>query len=253
MRKLSALFLVVAAAVAVVPAAKALFEELEELKQELVTWQTTHASDFSDIMNTLDDLSGPAFNDVSDADWFSPYVASVSQWGIVSGYRDSTGKPLGTFGPGNPVTIAELLKMTMEAAQVNEDVCGIVPPLHTQALGHWASKYVSCGEGMNMRILSDANVDLNRQAKRAEVLAAVHDAFGDHVPPIFSNFRDTANHPLESDIAFANAQGIVSGDKDALGIQTGTFRPNDPINRAEVAKIIYERLKVDVKDEVTSL
>jgi len=250
MRRLIAPVSILTLALLAVPMTKAFFDELDSLKKELVVWQTTHAADFSEILNTLDDLSGPSFADVSDADWFSPYVASVSDWGIVSGYKDANGEPTGQFGPANAVTIAEMLKMAFEAAQANEDECGLVPPVHEQALGHWAVKYISCGEAMNMRVLSNPAIDINRPAQRAEVLAVIHDAFGDLVPPIYSNFKDTAGHPLEADIAFASSQGIVSGDKDALGIQTGTFRPNDPINRAEVAKILYERLKADVKDEV---
>lgn len=232
-----------------VPATKALFDELDELKRELVSWQTTHAADFSDILNTLDDISGPSFADVGDSDWFSPYVASVSDWGIVSGYRDGAGQPTGQFGPANPVTIAEMLKMAFEAAHVDEAQCGLVPPVHSQALGHWAAAYISCGEAMNMRVLADPNIELNRPAQRAEVLSVLHDAFGDQVPPLFSNFKDTIGHRLEADIAYAYSRGIVTGDKDHLGIALGTFRPNDPINRAEVAKIIYERLKADVKGE----
>jgi hypothetical protein len=239
-------------AVLAVPVTKAFFNELEKLKQELVTWETTHASDFSDILNTLDDLSGPSFDDVTSADWFSPYVASVSDWGIVSGYSDANGQPLRRFGPSNPVTVAELLKMTMEAAQIKEEECGVVPPLNTQALTHWAVKYISCAEIKGVRIVEEPNIDFNRPAKRAEVIAVLHDAFGDRVPPLFSNFKDTIGHPLEADIAYAYSRKIISGDKDALGIQTGTFRPNESINRAEVAKIIYERLKVDVNEEAES-
>ncbi len=252
MRKFAAPLLITIAVVAFIPAAKAFFSELEEMKQELVTWQTTHAADFSDLLNTLEDLSGSDYEDVTDADWFSPYVVSVSDWGIVTGYKDEIGKPLGKFGPSNPVTVAELLKMAMEAAQVKEEECGLVPPIHTEVIGHWAAKYVSCGEASGIRILKAQPLNLNRIANRAEVLSVIHDAFRDQVPPIFSNFKDTANHPLEADIAFAYSRGIVSGDKDGQGIELGTFRPNEPINRAEVAKIIYERLKVDVKDELAA-
>lgn len=249
MRRLLPLVAGLMLAILAVPASRAFFDELDELKQELIVWQTTHAADFSDLMNTLDDLSGPQFIDVSEADWFSPYVASVSDWGIVSGYSDATGQPTGRFGPSNPVTVAETLKMTFEAAQVDTARCGLVPSLHPDAIGHWASAYVSCAESLGVRLLKDEQTAIDRIATRAEVLSMLHDAFGDQVPPIFSNFRDTVGHPLEADIAYAYSRGVVSGDKDALGIQTGTFRPNDPINRAEVAKIIYERLRVDVQDE----
>jgi hypothetical protein len=252
MRRPTSFIAVAFALVASIPVAKSFFDELSELKQELLTWETTHAADLSDLVNTLDDLSGTSFMDVSDSDWFSPYVISVSQWKIVSGYLDEVGQPTGLFGPANPVTVAELLKMASEAKQINEEECGLVPPLHAQAIGHWAAAYISCGEAGDWRILNDPNVDLNRPATRAEVVSLIDDAFGDQVPPLFSNFRDTVGHPLEADIAYAYSRGIVSGDKDAFGIQTGTFRPNDSINRAEVAKIVYERLKVDVANEVAS-
>ncbi len=229
-----------------VPLAQSFFDELDELKKELVTWQTTHAADLSDLVNTLDDLSGPAYSDVEDTDWFSPYVSSVTAWGIVSGYKDSDGNPTGKFGPGNNVTIAEVLKMAMKAAKVDEAECGLVPPLLPQAIGHWAEAFVSCAEQRNVRMLNSTSTDLNRPATRAEVLAVMHDVFGDDVPPIYSNFRDTVSHPLEADIAYDYIRGVVTGDKDDRGIETGTFRPNDPINRAETAKVIYQRLKVDV-------
>lgn len=252
MRRFALPVAVVTIAVLAVPASRAFFSELDELKKELVVWQTTHASDFSDIMNTLDDLSGPQFADVSDADWFSPYVASVSDWGIVSGYKDEAGQPTGRFGPSNAVTVAELLKMMFEAAQIDKEQCGLVPPANATALGHWAAAYVSCAEAAEMRMLLDSNLNVNRTATRAEVLSVMHDAFSDQVPPIFSNFKDAIGHPLEADIAFAYSRGVVSGDKDELGIQTGTFRPNDAINRAEVAKIIYERLRAGIHEEVAT-
>ncbi len=235
-----------------IPVAIGFFDELTELKQELIAWETTHAADLGDLLNTLDDLAGAQFRDVAEGDWFNPYVQSVASWGIITGYKGSDGNPTGEFGPGNNVTVAEMLKISLKAAQIDEAECGLIPPLHPQALGHWASAFVSCAEAMQMRILADATVDLNRPATRAEVVAMIDDAFGDDVPPLFSNFRDTAGHPLEADIAFAYTRGIVSGDKDSLGIETGTFRPDASINRAEVAKIVYERLRTDVTAGVAS-
>ena len=229
-----------------VPAVDAFFDELEALKAEMVVWETTHAADFSDLMNTLDDLSGRTFEDVVDSDWFSPYVASVSDWGIVSGYRNDKGELIGKFGPANSVTVAEMLKMAFEAAQVDETGCTTAPVL-AGAATHWAALYVSCGEERNMRILREPGLDLNRPAERAEVLSIIHDAFGDTVPPLYSNFKDTQGHRFEADIAFAYSAGLITGDKDSKGVALGTFRPNALINRAETAKIIYERLKAQVK------
>ena len=75
------------------------------------------------------------------------------------------------------------------------------------------------------------------------------DVFGEKVPPLYSNFKDTQGHPLEADIAYAYTRGIVGGD-EKNGAQLGTFRPDAAINRAEVAKIVYQWLKQKVKMEV---
>jgi hypothetical protein len=228
------------------PAAKAFFDDLTQLRQELVTWETTHAADFSDLINTLDDISGVQFGDVAGGDWFNPYVQSVASWGIISGYRGADGKPTGVFGPANNVTVAEMLKISLKSAGIDETTCSLVPPQHAQAIGHWAAPFVSCGEVLGMHILDDPDLDVDRPATRAEVVEMIDDAFGDNVPPLYSNFRDTAGHPLEAHIAYAYTRGIVSGGKDANGVETGIFRPDDPVNRAETAKIVYQRLRVDV-------
>jgi hypothetical protein len=231
-----------------VSAAGAFFDEIVALQEELQVWEDSNAADFSDVIEQLEDITGPVFRDVADADWFNPYVASLSEWGIVSGFKDDRGRPTGEYRPGNEVTIAEVLKMAMEAAQVDESQC-LNTPLHPQALNHWATNYVACAESLGVRMLDPRlPADLNRSAKRAEVLTIMHDTFSDEVLPLYSSFSDTQGHRFEADIAYANLYGTVSGDTNSDGVEVGTFRPDDAINRAETAKIIYGRLKLDVVD-----
>ena len=54
--------------------------------------------------------------------------------------------------------------------------------------------------------------------------------------PTFSDVQ--VKHPHSNAIATATFYGLVTGDMDRDGNPTGAFRPDDPINRAEVAKII---------------
>ena len=225
---------------------RAFFDEVVALQDELKVWQTANAADFSDVIGQLNDMAGAVFRDVQDKDWFNPYVASLAEWGIVSGYKDNQGRSTGEFRPGNKVTVAEVLKMAMVAAKVDVTKCTNVP-LHPQASDHWAKQYVACGESMGIRMMNPAHpADLNRPAKRAEVVTIVLDVFKDKVLPLYSNFSDVKGNPFEADIAYANLYGIVSGDRNAQGVETGMFRPADSINRAETAKIIYERLKLSV-------
>ena len=227
--------------------AYAFLDEVAQLKEELQTYQTTHTTaTFSDLVARLDDIAGPAFKDVTEGQWFHTYISAVADWGIVSGYTDERGNKTGMFGPANPVTIAEAMKMAFKAAKVDGKLCK--PQVETaQAIGHWAERFIACAEQVNMRVLRKNAIDINRPARRAEVLAIVDDAFGEHVPALYASFLDTEGHLYEADVAYAVVRGVVNGDTDAQGRSTGTFRPNGAINRAEIAKIIYEQLKARVR------
>lgn len=224
----------------------AFFEGFSTLSDEIRSMEESSPEGLNDLVQKLSGATEPQFVDVGSADWFYAYVSSVARWGIVSGYKDAVGKPTGSFGPGNTVTVAEILKMALRAAQVNETTCKGTAGL-AQAERHWARPYVICAQERGVRLLQ-SSPDLDRPALRGEVLSVVFDAFGDKVPPLFAPFTDTRDHPLESDIAYAAALKMVSGDKDASGKPTGTFRPDAPVNRAEAAKIIYEKLRVEVSE-----
>lgn len=229
--------------------AKAFLDEVSSLRAELVAWETSNTANFGNVMKGLDEIEGTVFSDVGQKDWFAPYVTSLAEWGVVSGLRDASGKSTGEYKPGRDVTIAEMLKMAMKSADVNMEEC---PATTTRVgAGHWAVKYVSCAEQSHMRLLDPARkVNIDRPATRAEVLTIIHDAFGDKVPALYSNYKDTAGHALEPDIAYATLAGLVSGDTDSKGNAKGTFRPDGAINRAEAAKIVYERLKLDARGKM---
>lgn len=229
------------------PQANAFFEAFSTLSKELKAIEQSSPEALGDLLEQLDTTSSTKFSDVRSSDWFYRYVSSVARWGIVSGYKDSAGKPTGVFGPGNTVTVAEVLKMSLKAAQIDETLC-VGSPGFAQAEKHWARSFVVCAQQRGVRLIQPAP-DLNRPATRAEVVSVIFDAFGDQPPPLFAPFKDSVDHPLESDVAYAAALKMVSGDKDAAGNPLGTFRPDAAVVRAEAAKIIYERLRVEVMGE----
>lgn len=237
----------IAAALIMAPVTKAFLDEIALLREELQVYQTTRAANFSDLVSKLDEIAGLTFKDVADGSWYYKYVASVGNWGIVSGYFDDKGQRTGFFGPQNPVTVAESLKMAFKAARVDQSLCGSLPPAHPGTQGHWAASFVSCAEKMGVRLLErNEYVDLNRPVTRAEALAIIDDVFGEEVPGVYADFEDTKGHEYEADVAYGVMRGIVSGDADAEGNSLGTFRPDDSVNRAEMSKLIYEQLKSDV-------
>lgn len=172
------------------------------------------------------------FTDVSTGSWYAGFVGMMRSEGLLSGYKDKQGKDTGTFGPENPVTVAELLKIALETS--GQGPSGSGTTMVTAAAGHWAKGYVVRAEELHMSIVADPKVDLNRPATRGEVIQAFIEAFGINPADISkSSFSDVyANMTTARFIEFAKNHDIISGDDGKT-----TFRPTEKINRAEVAKI----------------
>ena len=170
------------------------------------------------------------FKDTDDDSWYTKYVAPVKERGIISGYKDTTGNELGEYRPANNITVAEILKIALETAGEGES--SETPDL-ASALNHWAKGYVAKAEKLGLDIVSD-DIDLNRLATRGEVIRIMLEAL-DITPDVIekSDFFDVlTSHEHADFIQYAKDLGIISGDAD-----TNNFRPDDPINRAEAAKI----------------
>ncbi|MDO8648733.1 MAG: S-layer homology domain-containing protein [Candidatus Peregrinibacteria bacterium] len=226
-------------------AAGAFFDVLDEMQAELGGTASVEETSIDELLQGLSITEESlVFTDVDENAWYAAYVSAVADWGIASGYKDAQGNATGEFGPGNSVTVAEMLKMSLRAAGIDEEECPDSPE-RADAKTHWSARFVACAETIHMRVF-DTRVDLDRPATRAEVLVIIHDSFGDSVPYAVSTFSDTIDHSYEADIAYAASLGIVSGDTNVDGSAKGTFRPNDGVNRAEAAKVIYQKLKTQL-------
>jgi len=171
------------------------------------------------------------FHDVPTSSWFAPYVSTLIADGIAQGYSDTSGKPTGVFGVGNPVTYAEVLKMALEVADIS--ITGLPPPRSASAKGTWASAYVAAAEARGLPVITP-DLDVHRPASRAEVVAILLNVLD---LPVASgkkpSFPDVpASHRYAATIATAAFYDLVQGNPD------GTFRPDDSINRAEAAKLV---------------
>jgi len=180
------------------------------------------------------------YRDIPTDSWFAPYVASVIEEGIAQGYKDEEGEPTGEFGVGDPVTIAQVIKMALEASSA--DVSGLPPPRNTSAQGTWASSYIARGEDLQLDVLT-SGLDVHASATRGEVIHTILEVL--RIPLIANmelvkdSYKDlSASHPHAKAIVTATLHGLIEGDTDANGKPLSTVRPDDHINRAEVAKII---------------
>lgn len=178
--------------------------------------------------------------DVPRSSWFAPYVREIAEQGIVSGYRDSEGRPTGLFGPAASVTIEQMAKVMIYASGRLDEDCAMKQPLNLTSSGTWSAQFISCAEKHDWVVFSDGTADARRPAMRSEVVMTLIQAFG--VTPAArtgSGFTDvTLSTQFGSAIEQAQRDGIVSGYTDESGIPTGLFGPLDPVTRAEFAKIV---------------
>jgi hypothetical protein len=181
------------------------------------------------------------FTDVPTDAWFAPYVMTIAKRGIMSGYTNFDGSLNGIFGAGDPVTIAQLAKIAHETIKLDENTVTAFP-INPNAQRGWFKNYIASAEEQGWVVFVDGTVDPNRPATRGEVLMTLLQIFD--IPMQWTKgtrFTDVPKKtPYASAIETAAAEGIVSGSANADGTPTGLFHPNDPITRAEMAKILIQ-------------
>lgn len=160
--------------------------------------------------------------------WYLRFVIDMFERGIMKGDRN------GVFDPARNISIAEVVKMATLSARIpvaDEYTC----------LDRGQPWFCNVMDLANDRAWLSVSAlrDPNRQATRAEVVELVLRAF--EVTPDYRsrtfpdlNYDDRNTGYIEA----ARRIGIVDGYPD------GTFRPNAPINRAEVSKIYSNAIRI---------
>jgi len=179
------------------------------------------------------------FHDVPQDSWFAPFVFEAAKFGIMAGYKDTHGTPTGMFGPEQPVTLAEL-------AAITHRLVGVSPPnpspqpQNANARRTWFAPFFASAEQKGWLAYTDPEGDPLKPATRGEVVVTLLHALD--IPlhwPKGKLFSDVAiDTTFAAAIETAVQEHIVGGYADADGKPTGTFGPEDPVNRAEMAKII---------------
>jgi lysophospholipase L1-like esterase len=157
----------------------------------------------------------------------------------MSGYRDAKGNPSRQFGPSISMSYAELAKIAGSLA-------GKPPttetPKNRSARGQWAAGYIKAAEDMHLSVFTPS-LNVNRPASRGAVVQTLLEALGAPLVPASTSFQDVpATGPYARAIATAVKLGLIRGDTDMQGRSRGTFRPDAPIGRAEVATILSQIL-----------
>ncbi|HVW66580.1 MAG TPA: DUF2341 domain-containing protein [Candidatus Peribacteraceae bacterium] len=179
------------------------------------------------------------FRDIPATAWFASPISTLIQAGIAQGYTDSKGNLLGLFGPSDPVTFAQVAKMILLTAKKD-----ISPAPSGQP---WFAPYIAEAHALHLSAFT-SSLDVNTAAPRGAVIQSLLEALHvplNHAASIYTDVPESS--PYSDAITTATQLGIIEGDTDANGNPTHTFRPLDPINRAEVAKILSFILSHPVK------
>lgn len=169
-------------------------------------------------------VSAATFTDVPDGEWFSPFVATLVEAGVVDGTK-------GTFRPGDTLNRAEALKMAIVACEKEGTTAINFPDVK---VGDWFYTYVQTGVA---NTIVNGNPDGTfrpaNAVNRAEFAKMVVNACGLEKSSLDSPFSDVAaSEWYKESVVTAWAWSVVDGYSD------GTFRPNHVITRAAAAKMV---------------
>ncbi|WP_336774507.1 S-layer homology domain-containing protein [Paenibacillus sp. MMO-58] len=153
--------------------------------------------------------------------------ASVHHNAYMTGYSD------GTFRPNQSVTRAEMSTMLYRLLSGTLPGKGSVTAFKDVSSNFWASEAIRWGQQVG--ILSgypDHSFKPNATITRAEMAAII--AKWLQLDPVAANpaFRDVKGHWASAPIAAAAKLGYMTGYSD------GTFRPDQPLTRAEAVVIV---------------
>ncbi len=161
-----------------------------------------------------------AFTDTWENQWYYTHVAGAKNNDWVGGYGD------GTFGPGNSVTQAEILKMVFESLEYGP---ASGTPSLSAAHGHWAEGYYKQAENLGLDLSGfDSPNDPAMRIDIASLIVQLLDLPAGDSP----SFTDVDSSDMWV-VGAINSAEIMTGDDGV-----NRFRPYDGINRAEAATVI---------------
>ena len=162
--------------------------------------------------------------------WYDTYVAEVSSYGLMGGYKD------GSFRPQGSITIAECLVIASNMRDIYNGGDGVFP----SGTKPWYNVYVNYAIRQNIIRKNDFS-EYDVPATRAQVAYIFSRALPSGVlkevqgKPRFLDVNTST--PYYSAIASLYRAGGITGYED------GTFRPEKEITRAEVCVILSNILK----------
>lgn len=166
--------------------------------------------------------------------WYFDSVMSLTQEGVVKGKSEG-------YDPSAEVTYAEVAKMAMEASDIGKTNG---TPEDDSAVGQWYEDYVVSVEKYAPEFAGEV-VDWNAPCPREMVAVLIAEAYD--LPE--SDYNGEYDDMSSSDEHAGYVQSMY--DYGVMTGSDGSFRPEDGINRAEVATVIHRAAEsVGVSEDI---
>ncbi|MED4602630.1 S-layer homology domain-containing protein [Paenibacillus validus] len=189
-----------------------------------------------EIKLTFDDLRG------KDVEWAARYIASLASKKVFEGYEDGTFQPRKTISRIEAITAAVRLmglRDQAESPEAKQANLNFSDAKKVQEKYPWAVGYVSVALQNDLFTETDTMVQPEKEADRLWATTLLVKAL---------KLQDEAKAKMNAKLPFKDSNKIPAGsvgyiavalEKNLIdGYEDNTFRPNQPVTRAELAALL---------------
>lgn len=178
------------------------------------------------------------FEDVQADAWYAESVNALSEKGILKGRSESR------FFPEETVTRAEFSKIIAMAFELSADE-NYVP--HKDVVSdEWYCSYISSVNAAGLMVGSDNLFRPNESLNKEEAVVVLNNlikkgfakAVDNGTPKVFGDSKIISDWAVSA-VSAISSLGIINGN------QNGLFEPQKACTRAEIAKMVYELIKIN--------
>ncbi|TDF97529.1 S-layer homology domain-containing protein [Paenibacillus piri] len=182
-----------------------------------------------------------SFDDVKggDVEWAARYIASLASKRVFEGYEDGTFQPRKTISRIDAIAAAVRLMGLRDEAESAEAKHTNLNFKDADKVKDWAKGYVAVALKNDLFSESDDKVQPDKEADRLWATTLLVKAL---------KKQDEAKAKMSTKLTFKDADKIPAGSVGYVavaieqnlidGYEDNTFRPNQPVTRAEMAKLL---------------
>jgi hypothetical protein len=195
--------------------------------------QNANVQSNTNIRLSFDDVKG------SDVDWAMRYIASLASKRVFEGYEDGSFKPRNVVSRIEAITAAVRLMGLRDKAESAAEMATQLNFKDADKIPAWAVGYVAVALENDLFNENDTSVQPQKVADRLWATTLLVKAL---------KLETEAKAKMNTKLTFKDAKEIPAGsvgyvavavEKGLIeGFENNTFRPNEPVTRAQLAKLL---------------